>query len=126
MAIMATGISESSTNSIEQVPKDADELASTNSPGETELEKIMMDDDVAMDEIDRWIQDNQAFTAQGAGESKKELNARIMARLGTVRTNYEEFLTLYPTNADGYLAYGSFLNDAGYEDEASTQYEKSR
>jgi len=124
--LLAAGTLQAATNSIEQAPKDADELASTNSPGEPELEKIMMDDDAAMDEIDRWIQDNQAFTAQGAGESKKELNARIMARLGTVRTNYEDFLKIYPTNADGYLAYGSFLNDVGYEDEAVTQYEKSR
>ena len=114
------------TNSMEQAPKDADELASTNSPGEPELEKIMMDDDAAMDEIDNWIKENQAFAAQGAGLSKKELNARIMARLQTVRTNYEDFIKRYPTNADSYLAYGSFLNDIGEEDEACTQYEKSR
>jgi tetratricopeptide (TPR) repeat protein len=35
-------------------------------------------------------------------------------------------LKLYPTNADAYLAYGSFLNDLGDEDGASVQYEKSR
>lgn len=114
------------TNSVEQAPKDADELGITNSPGEQELEKIMMDDDNAMDEVDQWIQENNAFKAQGAGESKDELNRRILARLDTVRTNYEDFLRRYPTNADAYLAYGSFLDDIGEEENAYTQYEKSR
>lgn len=114
------------TNSVEQAPKDADELGSTNSPGETELEKVMIDDDAAMDDIDKWIQENRAFAAQGAGESKEELNRKILTRIQTVRTNYQAFITRYPTNADAYLAYGSFLHDVGEEDESFDQYEKSR
>lgn len=110
----------------EQAPRDADQLAFTNSPQDKELEKIMEDDDAAMDEVNQWIQDNEAFKAQGAGESKQELNQRIMARLQTVRTNYEAFLQRYPTNADAYLAFGSFLDDLGDEDGAHDQYEKSR
>ena len=110
----------------EQFPRDGDELAYTNSPQDKELEKVMMDDDAAMDEVDKWIQDNSAFAAKGAGESKAELNRRIMARLQMVQTNYEAYLKRYPTNADAYLAYGSFLNDIGNEDGAATQMEKSR
>jgi tetratricopeptide (TPR) repeat protein len=110
----------------EQVPKDADELAFTNSPQDKQLEKIMLDDDAAMDEVDQWIQDNSAFKAQGAGESKQELNQRIMARLQIVRTNYEGFIQQYPTNADAYLAFGSFLEDIGDDEGSYAQYEKSR
>ncbi len=49
-----------------------------------------------------------------------------MARVETVRTEYEGFLKQYPTNAPGYLAFGSFLNEINDEDGASVQYEKSR
>lgn len=108
-----------------------DDLDSTGYTAETngvqfrELEKVMSDDDAAMDQIDQWIRENNAFAAEGAGESKAELNRRIMARLDIVRTNYLDFLSRYPTNADGYLAYGSFLNDIGEEDQAAAEYKKS-
>ncbi len=125
-AMLAISTPQMTTNSAPSAPKDADQLGSTNSPGEQELEKIMTDDDTAMDEIDKWIQENAAFAKQGAGESKAELNQRIMARLQTVRTNYEGFLTRYPTNADAYIAFGSFLYDTGDEEGAFNQYEKSR
>ena len=110
----------------EQAPRNEDELAYTNTPQDKDLEQIMMDDDAAMDEVTKWIQDNNAFAAHGAGESKQELNRRIRARLNTVRTNYEAYLTRYPTNADAYLAFGSFLDEIGDEDGAHDQYEKSR
>jgi tetratricopeptide (TPR) repeat protein len=125
-AMLAVGTPQMPTNSAPPAPKDADELASTNSPGELELEKIMTEDDAAMDDIDKWIQENNKFAKEGAGESKDELNNRILARLQIVRTNYQNFLTRYPTNADAYIAYGSFLNDLGDEEGAFTQYDKSR
>ncbi len=124
--MLAVGTPQVTTNSTPPPPKDADQLASTNSPGEAELEKIMTEDDAAMDEIDKWIQENNQFAKEGAGESKDELNQRILERLHTVRTNYENFLTLYPTNADAYIAFGSFLNDTGDEEGAFTQFDKSR
>jgi tetratricopeptide (TPR) repeat protein len=86
----------------------------------------MQDDDAAMDEVDSWIQENNAFAAHGAGESRQQLNARIRARLDVVGQEYTNFLNQFPTNAPAYLAYGSFLNDIGDEDGASVQYEKSR
>jgi len=86
----------------------------------------MRDDDAAMDEVDSWIQENNAFAAHGAGESKQQLNTRIRARLDVVRQSYQDYFKQYPTNAAAYLAYGSFLNDIGDEDGASVQYEKSR
>ncbi len=97
----------------------------TNDVQRLELEKVMQDDDAAMAEIDKWIRDNDAFAAQGAGQSKAELNARIMARLQTVRTNYEGFLTHYPTNADGHLAFASFLNDIGQDQKALGEYKEA-
>ncbi len=82
-------------------------------------------DDAAQAEVSKWIQDNNAFAAQGAGESREELNRRIMARLNGIRASYEDFLRRYPDFADGYLAYGSFLNDIGEEETAMRQNEKA-
>jgi tetratricopeptide (TPR) repeat protein len=100
--------------------------ANTNDAEQQELDKVMEDDDAAMDEVDQWIRDNQTFAAHSAGESGEELNRRILARLQTVRDGYQDFLKRYPTNADAYLAFGSFLNDSGDETGAFAQYEKSR
>lgn len=98
----------------------------TNNPALVALEKVMRDDDAAMDEVDSWIKENNAFAAKGVGESKAELNRRIRARLQIVRQGYEGYLKQYPTNAQGYLAYGSFLEDIGAEQDACVEYEKSR
>jgi tetratricopeptide (TPR) repeat protein len=132
-AMLATAMPQSDTNSDsnsgarEGDISDMDaSISGTNNPAQTALEQVMRDDDTAMDEVDAWIQENQAFAAKGAGESKAELNRRILARLNLVRQEYTNFLNQYPTNAAAYLAYGSFLNDIGDEEGASVQYEKSR
>lgn len=135
--ILATAMPQSGTNSDtnsdtnlgarESDISDADvSMANTNNPALAALEKVMREDDAAMDEVDSWIQENNAFAAKGAGESKAELNRRIRARLDLVRQSYENYFKQYPTNAAGYLAYGSFLNDIGEEENASVEYEKSR
>lgn len=101
-------------------------LADTNNVQYQALKHVMEGDDAAMDEVNAWIAENNAFAAKGAGESRDELNKRIMARLQTVREAYQDFLKHYSTNAAAYLAYGSFLDDIGDEEGARDQYEKSR
>lgn len=98
----------------------------TNAVAETELEQLMEADDDALDEVDKWIRENSAFAAKGAGESKEELNARIHAKLDTIKKRYQDFLQRYPNSAPGHLAYGTFLNDTGHEDLAAAEYETSR
>ena len=100
-------------------------IVNTNDPAEKELAQLMAEDDAAVTEVDKWIQGNNAFAAQGAGESKEALNRRIRARLEPVRKDYEDFLRRYPDFARGHLAYGSFLNDIGEEDAAVAQYGKA-
>lgn len=95
-------------------------------PAEMALHQIMLDDDAAMDDVQKIIQDNNAFAAHGAGETKAELNHRLRARFDVVRQEYEAFVQKYPNSARGYLAYGTFLNDIGEEDDAAVEYEKSR
>jgi tetratricopeptide (TPR) repeat protein len=121
-ALLFANVLRADTNS----PAPDTGTVNTNDVAQQELEKVMQDDDVAMDEINRWISENNAFSAHGAGESKEQLNERIMARLKTVRSNYENYLVRYPTNAAAYLAYGSFLDEIGDDEGAHTQYEKGR
>ena len=95
-------------------------------PVEVALHQVMLEDDQAGDEVDKWIQDNQAFAANGAGIPKEELNQRIRARFDLVRKAYQDFLQKYPDSARGHLAYGTFLNDLGEEDAGAAEYEKSK
>jgi len=101
-------------------------LPNPNDPAEKELQQLMVDDDAAMAEVDKWIRDNDAFAAQGAGESKAELNTRIIARLNIVRKSYQDFLQRYPDSARGHLAYASFLNNINDEEAAMLENEKAR
>lgn len=122
-ALIATNQPLAVSNLIQQNVGVSVSLVNPNAPEEKELTRLMAEDDAAMDEVDKWIRDNNAFAAQGAGESKEELNRRILARLDLVRKDYEDFLRRYPNFARGHLAYGSFLNDIGKEAEAGAQYE---
>ena len=100
-------------------------MVNPNDPAEKALAELMAKDNDVLAEVDKWIRDNNAFAAQGAGESKEALNQRIRARLDSVRKDYEDFLRRYPDFARGHLAYGSFLNDIGEEDAAVAQYGKA-
>ncbi|HLX96459.1 MAG TPA: tetratricopeptide repeat protein [Verrucomicrobiae bacterium] len=124
-ALLATNQPQAVSNLIQQNAGLSVNLPEANDPADKELEQLMAGDDAAMAEVDKWIRDNNAFTAQGAGESKAELNARIMARLDIVRKNYQDFVRRHPDFAPGYLAYASFLNNIGDEDAAKVQNEKA-
>ncbi|MGH7943272.1 MAG: tetratricopeptide repeat protein, partial [Limisphaerales bacterium] len=121
---LAAAVAQGETNPASNAP--AALASGTNNLEQEALDKIMREDDAAMDQVDSWIRENNAFAAHGAGESRQDLNRRIRARLQLVRQAYEGFLKQHPTNAAAYLAYGSFLEDIGDEDGASAQYEKSR
>ena len=125
-ALVATNQPLAVSNLIQQNAGVSVSIPNPNDPAERELHQLMIEDDAAMDEVDKWIHDNDAFAAHGAGESKAELNARIMARLSTVRTNYENFLQRYPDSARGHLAYASFLNNINDEKDGMLENEKAR
>ena len=125
-AALFAGVASAATNLTGQADNDATAASATNSTEQDELDSVMRDDDRALDDVNRWIEENNAYAARGAGESKDELNKRILARLQDVRDEYENYLKKYSTNAPAYLAYGSFLDNIGDEDGACGQYEKSQ
>jgi len=124
-ALIATNQPLAVSNLIQQNAGVSVTIVNPNDPAEKELAQLMAEDDAAVTEVDKWIQGNNAFAAQGAGESKEALNRRIRARLEPVRKDYEDFLRRYPDFARGHLAYGSFLNDTGEEEAAGAQYGKA-
>ena len=124
-ALLSTNQPQSVSNLIQQKTGVALTIPNPSDPAQKELERLMAEDDTAMADVNKWIADNMAFAAKGAGESRAELNARIMARLNVVRKHYEDFLSRYPDFASGHLAYASFLNDIGDEEAARVQNEKA-
>jgi tetratricopeptide (TPR) repeat protein len=124
-AVLATNQPQAVSNLIQQNMGVTVSIPNPNNPAEKELLQLMAEDDAAQSEVDKWIQENNAFAAQGAGESKVELNQRILARFDSVCKCYEDFLRRYPDDARGHLAYGSFLNDIGDEEAALTQNEEA-
>ena len=125
-ALLATNQPQAVSNLIQQNAGVSVNIPNPNDPAEKELDRLMSEDDAAMAEVDKWIQDNNAFTAKGAGETRAELNKRIMARLDIVRKSYEDFLRRYPNFVRGHLAYASFLNNIGDEEAGKAQNEKAR
>jgi tetratricopeptide (TPR) repeat protein len=96
-----------------------------NDPVEKEYQKLLEADDDAQAEVDKWIQDNNDFSAKGAGVEPAELNRRIMARFAPVRKGYEDFIKQHPGHARARVAYGSFLGDLHDEEGAQEQLEKA-
>lgn len=97
-----------------------------NDPVEKEFTKIMQDDDMALDDVDRWIKENNAFAAKGAGVPASQLNSRIHGRLDQVRKEYEDFLRRHPDHARAHIAFGSFLDNIHEEDASVAELDKAR
>ncbi len=97
-----------------------------NDPVEKEFRKLMVDDDAALDEVDRWIQENSAFAEKGAGVPTRAMNDRIRGRLDVVRNEYKDFLSRHPEHARAHLAFGSFLDNIHEEDASVAELEKAR
>jgi len=125
-ALLATNQPQAVSNLIRQNTGASVTIVNPNDPAEKQLLQIMADDDASLADVDKWIKDNDTFAAQGAGLSKDEMNTKINARFATVKKEYEDFLKLHPDSARGHLAYGTFLNDIGDENDAVLQYENAR
>ena len=100
-ALLATNQPLAVSNLVQQQTGIAIPVTATNDPVEAELRQLMLADDAAQDEVDKWIRENDEFAAQGAGVSKADLNRRILGRFDSVRKGYEDFLRRHPDSAHG-------------------------
>jgi tetratricopeptide (TPR) repeat protein len=124
--LVATNQPAAVSNLVEQSTGVKVSIPDLSDPVEREYRKLMEDDDAALDEVDKWIQENKSFSAKGAGVPSAELNARIRARFLPMRKAYDDFLRRYPDHARAHVAYGSFLADINDEEGARTEWEKAR
>ena len=97
-----------------------------NDPVEREYRKLMEDDDAAQDEVDKWIGEAQEFSRKGADGPSNSLQGRVRQRFEEVKKTYENFLSRNPKHARARLAFGSFLQHIGEEEEGVKQMERSR
>jgi tetratricopeptide (TPR) repeat protein len=118
-ALMATNPPAAVSNLVQQKTGLSLPLAEATDPVSRELRRIMAEDDAAQAEVDSWIQ--SATNPPGSAA----LKARIADRFAPVRRAYETFLAAHPTHAKGLLAYGSFLNDLGEEEQAERYWQRA-
>jgi len=124
-ALLATNQPAALSNLVVQNTGISLKTSHTNDPVEKRLDQIMEEDDQAQAEVDKWINDNEAFGAKGGGVPREEMRRRIQNRLGPVDKAYQDFIQQYPTNSRARVAYASFLGDTRSEDAAQEQLEKA-
>jgi hypothetical protein len=123
-ALLATNQPQAVSNLVQEHTGLSVPVASAKSPEDQELETVMIQDDAALDDVRSWVSTSQIPRTDTNGIA--QLQQKINDRLDVVKHGYQSFLRNHPDSARGYLAYGTFLNDIGEEDNAKTQYENSR
>jgi Tfp pilus assembly protein PilF len=122
---MATNQPLAVSNLVLQTTGISVKVANTNDPVELALDQILEQDDAAQAEVDRWIQENEAFAAKGAGVDREALRRRIQGRLAPVDKAYRDFIGNHPKHSRARVAYASFLSDTQSEDAAEEQLDKA-
>ncbi len=125
-AILATNQPAAVSNFVQATTGLEVPATATNDPVAAELDKLMKADDDARAEVEKWVEDNEKFTAQGAGVPKEEMRRRILARFAIVQQGYEDLLKQHTNNVEIRIAYASYLGDLGNEDGAAEQLETAR
>lgn len=118
-ALLAAAPADSTGNSY------AVDSVTTNSAVQQEYRKLLLDDDAAEQDVNRWSDNAEAFKNAGAGDPKTTLHLRIEQRLDVIKKEYEDFLQRHPDHVNALLAFGSFLDDRGDDEGAFTQWEKA-
>ncbi len=104
----------------------ATEKAEKKDPVQEEYDQLLEQDEAALKDVEKMNADFEKFDAKGVAGTKAVQAGKISQRLEPVKKAYEEFLLKHPEHVDGRLAYGSFLNELGEEEEAVVQWEKAR
>jgi tetratricopeptide (TPR) repeat protein len=107
-AVVLAGQLPAATNAVVQTTNAVPATPDPNDPVEKEYKKLLADDDLAQNEIDTWLRDNEKFSKEGAGVPSDEMSRRIRERLTPVGN-----------------AYASFLNDIHDEGGAKEQWEQA-
>lgn len=124
-ALMATNQPTALSNLIHQKTGAKVQIADPSDPVEQAYRKIMLEDDAAQDEVNRWIDESRKPGGVDTDVGKAALRARIRNRYETVKTVYAEFLQAHPGHVNARIAYASFLNDIGEEEAGAGQLQQA-
>lgn len=101
----------------------ASAVVNTNDPVERDYRKLLLDDDAAEQDVNKWSETAESFAKAGAGDPKTTLHLRVEQRLDGIKKEYEDFVQRHPDHIKVRLAYGSFLNDRDDEEGAFVQWD---
>ncbi len=121
-ALLSLNSHAAESNLVEKSAGVSGRVPNPTDPTEKEYLKLLAEDDQAQSDADQWIQESQNAT----GISSAALPLRIRQRLDPVKKHYDDFLQRHPKHVRAHLAYGSFLNEIGKEEEGVKQWEKAR
>jgi tetratricopeptide (TPR) repeat protein len=111
---------------VEKTGKGKAALREEMDPTTKAYEKLLEKDEAALQEIEKIIAEFEAFEAKGAAGPRGVMIAKIEGIIDGIKKDYEEFLQHHSKHVEGYIAYGSFLNEVGDEEGATKQWEKAR
>jgi len=100
--------------------------AASTDPLEVEFQKILKLDDEAHEAAQAILDEVANAKDPLTAPLPITTRARIDAKVGPVRTAYEEFLKRHPNYTRAHMAFASFLSDTGNEAEAVEHYETAR
>ena len=126
MAVLAAFVAGADGAETLPVPRQKAAAAQVSSAVEAEYEKLVEKDEAALEQVEKMVKEFDQFAEKGAAGSRGALLVKIDTLIDGVKKSYEGFLERNPKHVDGRLAYGSFLNEIGEENEALEQWEKAR
>ena len=127
IALLAAAVSGEPETKTHLAPKKkVDAAAVEQDPVTKEYEKLIEKDEAALEQIEKIVAEFEAFSSKGAPGPRGVFIAKIDAIIDGIKKDYESFLERNPKHVDGFLAYGSFLNETGDEEGAVVQWEKAR
>jgi tetratricopeptide (TPR) repeat protein len=121
-ALISTNQQAAVSNLVEKTTGVSVEVPNPNDPVEKEYLKLLVEDDTALADVDKWIREGQNST----NLSSATLTPRINQHFEPVKKHYEDFLQRNPKHVRAHLAYGSFLNETRDEEGAVEHWEKAR
>lgn len=102
-------------------------MVATNSPVEVEFRELLARDDAAQSAVLAWIREEQEADRDPVNAPFREtLRVRMDRKFQPIRDAYVDFLLRHPDHARAHLAFGSFLNDLGEDNEALEHFERAR
>jgi pentatricopeptide repeat protein len=124
-ALVATNTPQAVSNLVQQKTGVSVRIPDPNDPAEKAYQKVLAEDDRAVEEITRWRNESEKAGTKPDEIENGLLSNRIRQRAAPIRQAYDVFLQQYPKHVNGRIAYGAFLAEIGEETEGARQLEKA-